>query len=101
MGRSEDALRTEPKIMKTRREFVFRASYGLAAAVLSPGSAYPGVKGDAEYDVRKFGAVGDGVTVDSASIQRAIDTASARGGGRVMLPGGRRFVTGALVLKSG
>jgi polygalacturonase len=87
--------------MKTRREFLFRASYSVAAAVLSPKNAYPGVKGGAEYDVRKFGAVGDGVTVDSPSIQRAIDTASARGGGRVLLPGGRRFVTGALVLKSG
>ena len=87
--------------MKTRREFLFTASYGVAGTVLSPRSSYPGVKGGAEYDVRKFGAVGDGVTVDSASIQRAIDTASARGGGRVLLPGGRRFVTGALVLKSG
>ncbi len=87
--------------MTTRREFLFTASYGVAGTVLSPRSSYPGVKGGAEYDVRKFGAVGDGVTVDSASIQRAIDTASARGGGRVLLRGGRRFVTGALVLKSG
>jgi polygalacturonase len=41
------------------------------------------------------------LVLDSRAIQRAIDTAADRGGGRVLLRGGKRFLTGALVLKSG
>jgi polygalacturonase len=34
-------------------------------------------------------------------LQKAIDTAAGRGGGRILLPGGLRFLSGALDLKSG
>ena len=88
-------------MIETRRGFLVGVGSGLAAAMVSPRMAYPGLRGGSEYDVRKFGAVGDGVAVDSASIQRAIDTAAARGGGRVLLAGGKRYLIGALVLKSG
>jgi polygalacturonase len=83
--------------MNTRRSFLLTG----AAAFLAPRTAFPGIKSGVEFDVRSFGAVGDGVSVDTAAIQRAIDTASTRGGGRVLLPGGKRFLTGALVLKAG
>lgn len=39
-------------------------------------------------NVREFGAVGDGVTIDTPAIQRAIDYAAARGGGTVYFPAG-------------
>jgi polygalacturonase len=39
-------------------------------------------------DVRKFGATGDGSTVDSRAINRAIDHVAARGGGTVYFPPG-------------
>ena len=45
------------------------------------------------------GAIGDGQTVNTVSIQKAIDEAHAQGGGRVVIPSGR-FVTGTLYLKS-
>ncbi len=52
------------------------------------------------FNVLQFGAVGDGTTNDTASIQAAIDACRAAGGGQVMLPGGRTYRSGALVLCS-
>ncbi|REA62945.1 glycoside hydrolase [Dyadobacter luteus] len=53
---------------------------------------------DTGYDVRDFGAVGDGLADNTASIQRAIDSC-AKNGGKVYVIGGR-FLSGTLVLKS-
>ena len=41
-----------------------------------------------EYNVRSFGARGDGVTLDTDAINRAMATASAAGGGTVLVPAG-------------
>jgi polygalacturonase len=38
------------------------------------------------FDVRSFGATGDGKTIDSPAINAAIDAASATGGGTVVFP---------------
>ncbi|HEX2101224.1 MAG TPA: glycosyl hydrolase family 28-related protein [Candidatus Synoicihabitans sp.] len=40
------------------------------------------------YNVRDFGAVGDGRTIDSPAINAAIDAAAAAGGGTVLFPAG-------------
>ena len=53
-----------------------------------------------DFDVRRFGAVGDGVAKDTAAIQSAIDACAANGGGRVVLDDGR-FLSGTITLKSG
>ncbi len=53
----------------------------------------------ASYDVRNFGAVGDGATPATQSLQAAIDTCSADGGGTVLVAGGR-YLTGTLRLRS-
>jgi polygalacturonase len=42
----------------------------------------------AGYDVRSFGATGDGKTVDTPSVNRAIEIAAAAGGGTVRFPAG-------------
>jgi hypothetical protein len=53
-------------------------------------------------DVHKFGAAGDGETMDTAAIQRAIDAAGAIGdGARVLLPAGGVYLTGPLRLVGG
>jgi polygalacturonase len=41
-----------------------------------------------EFDVRRFGAVGDGLALDTGAINRAIAAAHAVGGGTVVLPAG-------------
>jgi polygalacturonase len=41
------------------------------------------------FDVRAFGALGDGATVDSAAINAAIEAAAQAGGGTVRFPPGR------------
>ena len=40
------------------------------------------------FDVRKFGAKGDGKALDSPAINKAIDAAAAAGGGTVVFPAG-------------
>jgi hypothetical protein len=49
------------------------------------------------FDVKHFGAVGDGVTFDTAAIQKAIDSCAGTGG-TVYLSGGK-FLTAPLELK--
>ena len=51
------------------------------------------------YNVRHFGAKGDGVTLDTTAVQTAIDRCTADGGGTVLVPAGK-FVIGTVELKS-
>ena len=53
----------------------------------------------ADFDVTKYGAKPDGATDNTAAIQKAIDECSAKGGGRVLVPGGGKYVTYTLNLK--
>lgn len=51
------------------------------------------------YNVKDFGAMGNGVNLDSPAIQKAIDTCSENGGGTVFLPVGK-YVCGTIHMKS-
>ena len=68
-----------------------------ASALLLLGAS--GALGAADYFARDFGAVPDGMTVNTVSIQAAIDFVSAHGGGKVVLDKGD-YVSGTIYLKN-
>lgn len=51
------------------------------------------------FDIARFGARGDGTTLNTQAIRRAIEACNGAGGGRVLVPPGR-FLTGAVHLLS-
>ena len=51
------------------------------------------------YDVRNYGAVGDGKTLNTAAIQKAIEDCASKNGGTVLLEDGT-YMTGSIVLRS-
>lgn len=51
------------------------------------------------FNVRDYGAAGDGITLDTDAIRRAIDACAASGGGTVYFPAGI-YLTGTIHLKS-
>jgi polygalacturonase len=53
----------------------------------------------APFDVKSFGATGDGKTLDTPAINKAIDAAAAAGGGTVVFPAGN-YLSYSIHLKS-
>ena len=54
---------------------------------------------DGIFNVKDYGAKGDGKTLDHIAINKAIDAAVAKGGGQVLLPAGT-YLCGSIHLKS-
>jgi polygalacturonase len=82
-------------INSARRELLKFGGMGLAAAAATAmPSAYAAPRTSAAFpagaifDIRSFGATGDGKTVDSPAINKAIEAAAAAGGGTVFFPAG-------------
>ena len=90
---------------ETRREFLKVAgatAIGIVARGPVKGMAPKGglaPEAPAGFSVREFGAIGDGKTVDSDSINRAIAAAAAAGGGTVYFPSGT-YLCHSIHLKS-
>jgi polygalacturonase len=78
-----------------RRNFLRAGSLGMAGAAI-PALSYSAAAQEsglpaapaALFDVRKYGAAGDGKTIDTPAVNRAIDAAAAAGGGVVVFPAG-------------
>jgi polygalacturonase len=75
-----------------RRDFLRLSGAGLAGAAFPsrPAHAQTTLAGanSGAYDVKIFGASGDGKTIDTPAINRAIEAAAAGGGGTVRFPAG-------------
>ena len=57
---------------------------------------------DKEYVITKYGAKVDAPAAkNQKAIQKAIDLCSKKGGGKVIIPAGQKFFTGAITMKSG
>ena len=57
-------------------------------------------RSEGTFNVRDFGACGDGISKDTEAIQNAADAAYADGGGTVVIPAGT-YLTGALFFRNG
>ena len=75
--------------MKLRRAFVLPLLLSFAQLVFAAD--------DKKFDVRSFGAIGDGKTKDTAAFQKALDACKAAGGGTVVVTRGV-YLIGSIVL---
>jgi polygalacturonase len=89
----------------TRKDFLLRSTaavlpVSLATSVLGAGANSTGAStpGFPQFNVRQFGARGDGLAKDTTAIQAAIDAAGALGGSVYLPPG--RYLSGTVRLKS-
>jgi polygalacturonase len=86
-----------------RRDFLRLSGAGIAGAALPSRSVeaqtISGTPNAGIFEVRMFGAAGDGKTIDSPAINRAIEAAAAAGGGTVRLPAGN-YLCYSIRLKS-
>ena len=81
-----------------RRNLLRSGSFSFAAAALPAASLAASAAQDhspaatptnAVFDIRAYGAVGNGKTLDTPAINRSIDAAAAAGGGVVLFPPGQ------------
>jgi hypothetical protein len=66
---------------------------------LTPSTEQAALRGARVFNVRDFGAKGDGSSLDTLAVQTAIDACHADDGGTVLIPAGD-FVVGTLELRS-
>ena len=74
---------------------MMRGIWILFVPILLGVSVVPLTAADATYNIKDFGAVGDGVTKDTAAFQKALDTCAISGGGKVIVPAGK-FLIGSV-----
>jgi polygalacturonase len=87
-----------------RRNFLQLAGAGIAGAAAVTADqgvahAAPGSPATGSFDVRTYGAAGDGKAIDTAAINKSIDAAAAAGGGTVLFPAGN-YLSYSIHLKS-
>jgi polygalacturonase len=93
------------QLSDTRRDFLKLAGIGVTGAALASGNAgastpqAPAKHKGSMFSVTDFGATGDGKTLDTPAINRAIEAAAAASGGTVIFPAGN-YLSFSIHLKS-
>jgi hypothetical protein len=86
--------------MRLSPEFMFKviviSALTWGGVIYSEGESIGGDSGKDFWNVRDFGAVGDGKTDDTEAFQKALDTAGKTGGGTVYAPRGNYLFGGHL-----
>jgi polygalacturonase len=74
-----------------RRDLLKLSPLALASTIghVALGETPAPAAAEALYNVRTYGATGDGMTVDTPAINRAIEAVAAAGGGTLIFPSGR------------
>jgi hypothetical protein len=71
-----------------------------SASIISPGPSSQAAAASPIFEAGTYGAVGDGVTDDTAALQRALDAAASAGGGTVHVPSGIYIISLPLYYRS-
>ncbi|MCC6791580.1 MAG: right-handed parallel beta-helix repeat-containing protein, partial [Thermomicrobiales bacterium] len=110
MSQARDQLGGTIDRITRRQALTGLAAMGVAlfGARTTLGSSGPSVEGDlqapgyatATFDVRTYGAVGNGSTDDAAAFDRAVSAAAAAGGGVVTVPSGTFIIGSSVKMRS-
>ena len=78
-----------------RRDLLKQSTFCLAASIVQAAAGPASMAGpqtahslEVFFNVRQFGATGDGKTLDTPAVNRAIQEASSKGGGTIVFPAG-------------
>ena len=88
---------TKPAMTRTKRPMIVTGTLCTLLWFLASSLNAAEASGSNYFNVRSFGAVGDGKHLDSPAIDRAIQAASAVGGGTVLVPAGT-YLSGSIHL---
>src|SRR5665213_183882 len=80
----------------SRGVFILIAAF---SAINLPATARCDEKLDGIFNVKKFGATGDGQTLDTPAIEKTIQACQQTGGGKIIFPAGK-YVTGTFEIFS-
>ena len=89
--------------MKLNRNFIIAlvvvVALGLVSSTVRTRISIAAAPADVNFNVKTFGAKGDGKALDTVAINKTIDAAAAAGGGTVYFPAGK-YVSVSIHLKS-